>query len=127
MKANIKVIGLIIIVSVLVFANSLKNDFVFDDVSFVSENISLRNTDNIPKLFTKEYFDISKERTYRPVCTLSFMLDYMLWKFDVRGWHLTSIVLHTLNAILVYLIALLILKNGKMAVIAGLLFAVHPV
>ena len=50
----------IIVITILcltVYSNTLKNDFVYDDISFIVENLSIRSLKNIPQFFTsKETF-----------------------------------------------------------------------
>jgi tetratricopeptide (TPR) repeat protein len=60
------------------------------------------------------------------VATLSYFLIYTIAELDPFYYHLASLLLHTLNAVLVYWMATLILKNQLGALIAALLFASHP-
>jgi protein O-mannosyl-transferase len=46
---------------------------------------------------------------YIPVTWLTFALDYLLWGMNPAGYHFTSILIHALNAVLVYLVALRLL------------------
>ena len=72
---------------------------------------------------------------YIPVTWLTLGLDYALWGMNPAGYHATSIVLHALNALLVYLLALRLLaltvagREGARrwgAVLAALFFSIHP-
>lgn len=72
---------------------------------------------------------------YVPVTWLTFGLDYVLWGMNPAGYHATSVVFHTFNAILVYVLARRLLARtvrGRAAAIrwgaaaVALLFAVHP-
>ncbi len=54
---------------------------------------------------------------YVPVTWLTFALDHAAWGMDPAGYHLTSVVFHAVNAVLVYFIALRLLTLG---------FAPHP-
>ncbi len=60
------------------------------------------------------------------MATLSYFLIYAIAELNPFYYHLASLLLHTLNAILVYWLANLILKNQLGALIAALLFACHP-
>jgi len=128
-------IGLIILLTFGVYANSFKNEFVYDDYAVIVENNFIKNWENLPKIFTKEYFVLAQEYSYRPICTLSFFSDYSLWKLNVSGWHITNISFHIGNAILVYFLASLIfshfftssLHRSVVALTTALLFALHPI
>lgn len=76
---------------------------------------------------------------YIPVTWLTLGLDYALWGMNPMGYHLTSLVLHAANAVLVYAVALRLLALGfapvrdddRLALRLGaagaaLLFALHP-
>ena len=74
------------------------------------------------------YFKIAGgEASYRPVATLSYFLLHQAAGLNPFYYHLTSVALHILNILLVYWTGRLILKNPSAALIAGLLFACHPV
>ena len=64
---------------------------------------------------------------FRPVVQWLWLTDYIAWGTDAFGYHLTNIILHTLNAFLVYLLATRILHNRLGGIVAGLLFALHPI
>ncbi|HLY74403.1 MAG TPA: hypothetical protein VKU80_09815, partial [Planctomycetota bacterium] len=67
-----------------------------------------------------------------PLTWLSLGLDYAVWGMNPLGYHLTSLVLHTANAVLLYhLIRLLLRLSGQeptpIAAFAGALaYAIHP-
>ena len=73
---------------------------------------------------------------YIPMTWMSLGLDYVLHGMNARGYHLTSIALHGVNALLVYGIALRLLswtrpdtpwvRRAAGAAIAAALFAIHP-
>ena len=52
-------ISLILIISIAIYSNTLKNGFVYDDEFTVVNNTLIKNFSNISKLFTKEYFAAS--------------------------------------------------------------------
>ncbi len=151
MKNHFLASGLIIGLTFLVYANSFKNEFVYDDHILIAENEFIKDWGNLPGIFTRDYFRLANEASYRPVCTLTFFLDYSLWKLDVPGWHFTNTLFHVANAILIYWITFLLLKPGYrnkrpdytdnqsdytlyltpdtsfIPLLSALLFALHPV
>jgi tetratricopeptide (TPR) repeat protein len=122
-------IALLVCVSAIVYFNSLSNGFVYDDLGTIVENIHIKSFANyLSSFYNPSYFKISGgEASYRPVATLSYYLLYAIFDVNPIGYHLTSVVLHIFNVILVYLMAHVILDHKRPAVIAGLLFACHPV
>ena len=121
-------IALLVLLCLIVYYNSLSNGFVFDDFGLIVENKYIKQPGQfLSSLFNQSYFKIAGlEASYRPVATLSYFLIYTIAELDPFYYHLASLLLHTLNAVLVYWLATLILKNQLGALIAGLLFASHP-
>lgn len=62
---------------------------------------------------------------YDPLLRSALLLQYRLWGGSAQGYHLVSILLHTLSAGLVVLIMRRLKLPGAWA--AGLIFALHPV
>jgi len=137
------VILLVFVVTLLVYANSLGNSFVLDDESVITKNDFIKSWNNFPAIFKKSYLtdeaDCSEDRygymaklkgsgelSYRPVVTSTYFLDYSIWKLEPFGYHLTNLLLHIFNSILLYFLASLLLNNNKLALFASLLFALHP-
>ena len=74
---------------------------------------------------------------YIPLTWLSLGLDYLLWGLHPAGYHLTSLLLHAATALAFYFVSLRLLRLALPpatspaalrwgAVVAALLFAVHP-
>jgi Tfp pilus assembly protein PilF len=136
----------------IAYHQSLDNDFVgFDDDGYIVHNPRIINGlswENVKWAFSTNYFS-----NWHPLTWLSFMLDYELYALEPGGYHLTALILHTLNSIILYF-ALLRLTGphprpltpypegegagGEAGDVAGgevwgrcaavaLLFAVHPI
>ncbi len=118
---------LISALAVIAFLNSLDNAFVYDDVFTITNNYFIRDWGNFPALFTHEYFNSSGEITYRPVVTLSYFIDYSIWRLNPFGFHLTNILLHTISAVLVYTLLSRIVRDRIVPFLTGILFASHPI
>ncbi|HOW89397.1 MAG TPA: tetratricopeptide repeat protein, partial [Elusimicrobiales bacterium] len=121
-----------------VFSRSLSGKFLNwdDEYNFLS-NAGYRGLAwaNLKWMFTTLHMG-----PYQPLTWMSFGLDYLLWGMDPFGYHLTSVVLHGVNAAVFYLICRNLLgpavrpgpaeENEKdillSAGFAALLFAVHP-
>ena len=76
---------------------------------------------------------------YVPLSWMTLGLDYSLWGMNPAGYHLTNILLHAANAVLMYFIARRILRLAGVirvdadglevalpAAFAALVFAIHP-
>jgi Tfp pilus assembly protein PilF len=110
------------LLTLLPYINVLQNGFVWDDKTFIIDNYPIRYPLLLLSVPLKGIFLGS-----RPVMFLSLALDYRIWGLNPTGFHLTNLLLHTLNVLLVYFLALRVTKGGLWAPLAGLLFALHPV
>ncbi|MEK6584092.1 MAG: hypothetical protein AABY66_04460, partial [Nitrospirota bacterium] len=138
MLARRQSVLIIILVSLITFSNALSNGFVGDDHLIVVNNTFYETWANFPKLFAPGYITDSDEAfnlesfshtgsvAYRPVLSATFFLDYWFWQRLAFGYHLDNVVVHVLNAILVYFIFFLILKDPSLSLFGAVLFAVHP-
>lgn len=119
---------LLFIITVGTYYNSLiYGDFInLDDVDLMNRLLN-QSSLNIKDLF----LSINTVKYYRPVIELSYRLDQWISGGVPFGFHLTNIVLHTLNAYLVYILYLLLFEkvnpdNKIPAFVAASFFAVNP-
>ena len=95
----------------------------WDDDVYVLTNPWIRawSSENLAHIFTKPYY-----WNFLPLHLVSYMVDYSLWGLNPTGYHLQSIALHALNAVLAMLVVRRMLGSSVVAFLAALLFAVHP-
>lgn len=107
----------------------LKGVFLFDDKGLVLDNSFIKSFSYLKDIFTTQLFHGSGiySNFYRPIQSLSLMLDYHLWELNPFGYHLASVLIHIFNALAIYFLVYLVSKKQDAAAIAGLLFCVHTV
>jgi tetratricopeptide (TPR) repeat protein len=112
--------ALISVAILVVYFPSLGGRFIMDDLLLITENPLIRASDGLSRFwFTTEPID------YWPVTNTSFWLEWRLWGAEPTGYHVTNVILHALNALLIWAILAELLIPG--AFLAALLFALHPV
>jgi tetratricopeptide (TPR) repeat protein len=118
-----------VLLCLIVYYNSLSNGFVYDDYGVIVENKYISQPGGLlASLFSQSYYEFAGiEASYRPVSTLSYYVIYAFAELNPFYYHLVSLLLHMLNTILVSWLAVLVLQHHLRALIAGLLFACHPV
>lgn len=124
-KLNPRGVIFIFILGLAVYFNSFWVDFIWDDLALVLENPLIRSFSNVFKIFLSN-LSAQGDIFYRPIQNLTYMLDFFLFKFDYRGYHLTNILLHISVAILFYRLTLTLTQNSKLGNFAALLFLVSP-
>jgi tetratricopeptide (TPR) repeat protein len=111
--------------TVLIFFNSLGNDFIstWDDHIYVIANDQLKDLSlqGIKSIFTSFH-----AANYHPITTLSWAIEYAHFGLDPTYYHTTNLLLHLLNTALVFRLILLITKRLETATIVALFFAIHP-
>jgi Flp pilus assembly protein TadD len=117
----------VVLVSVLVYGNALQNGFVLDDGPLVLRNPLVHSFDGLWRAFTEPYWPPPNPGgQYRPLGTISFMADWVASGGDPRWLHAANVLWHAGAALLVWFLAAQLLAPAG-ALIAALLFAVHPV
>jgi tetratricopeptide (TPR) repeat protein len=100
----------------LCFANSLRNEFVFDDIYLISINKQIRFL-NLPLLLS----------SYRPIRDISYAIDFAIWGANPFGFHLSSILIHAANVLLVFSLVKRLTNDRISSALTALIFAVHPI
>lgn len=131
MEKHGKTAILIAIITICIYANSCLCGFVFDDVSAVVDNKDLRPHTPLANLWVHDFWGtpMSREhshKSYRPLCVLTFRLNYMLHGLAPLGYHLVNVILHSLVCVLYFKVCLSFVPS-RVASICAILFSVHPI
>lgn len=132
MKINInkdEVIFLILLVLVLIpYLNSLNNKFIFDDAHMITQNYYIRSFKYIPNYFKgRVSSQIGIGYMFRPLLMLTYNFNYFLHELKPYGYYIFNILLHFLNALLLFLLLEKLLQNRVISLLIAGLFAVHPI
>src|SRR3989338_10864587 len=124
MKMAVALFGGFFLISFLIYGSALNNDFVlWDDHYLIVGNPIVKE---ISLWSLKEAFKTFDPELYIPATLMSYQIDHLLWGMNPFGFHLTNLVLHTMNALLVMMFLFLLLRNVHLSLFVGLLFLVHP-
>ena len=111
----------VILLPVLIYARTASYGFLsWDDNLLIGENYSVLN-------FSPSVFWTYDPELYIPMTLLSFQINYAFSGANPFWFHITNVVLHAGNALLVYILITLILKNKFTAFFTALIFAAHPI
>lgn len=116
----------------LIYANSLRNAFVFDDGGLIVWNPQIRNLAQYPEILkwdANRPIPQASDRgtTHRPLRTALLAIEYRLFELNPIGYRAVNILLHAVNGALVFLLVRLLLGGVPVALWAALLFVVHPI
>ena len=136
----------LIILGFVVFSNTFRNPFMWDDEELIVENKYIQSPGSIPFLFSLQYWKYyapEEKGWYRPVRVITLAIDHFFWKLNPFGYHLTNLLLHIVNIIIIYFFVLKLKTFTKRkneprassfrqhflepAFLTAALFAVHPI
>lgn len=123
---------LIAVAAVAVWWPVQRCGFVWDDEYYVVKNTALREWRMLPAYFTDISTMAGADRAaefavFRPLRNISYLIDFSLVGLKPAWWHLHNLLLHTLNAGLLFLLARELFRRRTPALVAALLFLLHPV
>lgn len=120
----------IIVITFLLYLPDLQNNFVnWDDDVTVYENTYIRE---INGAFLKWVFSTEFAWLWHPLTMFSFAIDYSVWGLNPSGFHLTNILLHTVNTVFVFFLVIRLIRVSSKqnpliaAFVTALLFGIHP-
>ena len=102
----------------VVYLNALHNPFVYDDYHTVVENASIARVTDLRAIVLGA--------VTRPIVNFSYAVDRALWGTKPLGFHVTNVLLHMLNVVLLFALARRLSEDRLAAFAAAALFAVHP-
>ncbi|MGA1791485.1 MAG: tetratricopeptide repeat protein [bacterium] len=119
-------ISLSLIVAIYItFSHVLKHEFIhLDDDLYVTENIYIQKgltKEGLLWAFTKPHAGL-----WIPLTWISFMIDSHLFGLNAGGYYLTNLLLHIINALLLFLILKGITGSLWKSAFVAFLFALHP-
>ncbi len=108
---------------VALYGPTLRYAFTYDDVHIIPDHPLVHSLANWRAIVASPWWS---HGLYRPLTSLTFAADWSLSGGNPEVFHLNNALLHGVASVLVFLLALGLLPYGA-ALVAGLLFAVHPV
>ena len=123
---RISICILLVIATFIAYMQVLKYGFItsFDDTEYLTSNW------NIKAGLTKESivwaFSTSYASNWHPVTWLSHMLDYEFYGLEPFGHHLTSLLFHIINTLLLFGVLLKMTGALWRSGLVAILFALHP-
>jgi hypothetical protein len=94
------ILGGILIVTFLLFYNTLTNNFVnLDDSGYIKDNPDIKSLSakNIAAIFSSFY-----NANYHPFTTLSYAIEYNLFGLNAKPYHFVNLFIHLLNTFMVF-------------------------
>jgi protein O-mannosyl-transferase len=122
---NTALVFLCILATAVLYAGDLRLGFFrIDDPQYVVSNAWIQGVtwEHISQILSSSYY-----LNYSPIHLFSYMLDHAIAGLNAYAFHLSSNLWAGIVAGFVYLVALALTQHRLTAVVAAVLFVVHPV
>lgn len=124
----------------LAYSNTFNVPFQLDEMSFIEDNAIIKDLEYFLEPSKAEgYHKYSDHFKRRYITYLTFALNYKVHGLSVTGYHIVNLCIHLMNALLVYLLVVLVYKtpflehsgiqpfSRYIAFFSALFFVSHPV
>jgi tetratricopeptide (TPR) repeat protein len=110
----------IILLTLVAYIPAMRGGFVFDDHILVTGSPIVKASDGLHRFWLT-----TEAPEYLPLTSTLWWLEWRLWHDNAVGYHVVNVLLHAVNAVLVWVILRRLKIPG--AWLTGLVFALHPV
>ena len=112
---------LLVAATLLAYQPVWQAGFIWDDDEYVTDNPLLTASDGLKRI----WFSLDSPSQYFPLTYTVFRIEHSFWGFNPAGYHWINILLHAVNALLVWRLLRRLSVPG--AWLAAAIFALHPV
>ena len=112
---------LLVVLTFIAYSPALRAGFIWDDDTHVTQNSAIRSLHGLRQI----WFEPQSSQQYYPLQLTVFWVEYHLWGLQPFGYHFVNVLLHALNAFLLWRVLQQLEVRG--AFLAAMIFAVHPV
>jgi protein O-mannosyl-transferase len=124
-------VGLLILLALLCYGNSLFHAFVYDDEQQILQNPYVKSWHYLPQIFNSTVWSFvgaaGATNYYRPLMTFSFLILWQIFGDIPFGFHLFNITLNAAVVVMVFYAGRRLFRDGRIAFVAAALFAIHPI
>jgi Tfp pilus assembly protein PilF len=111
---------ILVALTLAAYVPPMQGGFVWDDDDYVTENRNLRSPSGLKRIWCQ----LGAVPQYYPLVHTTFWIEYHLWGLRPLGFHLTNVLLHALNGLILWELLRRLRVPG--AWIAAALFVLHP-
>ena len=115
-------LGLLLAAAIIVtYLPALRGGFIWDDDDYVTQNAMLTAPDGLSQI----WFSAHRQSQYFPLVYTTLRFERVLWGLNPQGYHAVNVLLHAINALLLWQLLRRLAVPG--AWLAAAIFALHPV
>ena len=134
-RQNIFFAGLLVVLSVIAYANALNHPFMMDDKALILSDSLQDHPLDILKHFVPSYAHGLKETCsgilnaayFRPWAHALPLLEHVLFGPHPFYYHVFNVILLNIAAFLIYRFIIQLFNNRRLAFLTAVLFVIHPI
>ena len=108
------------------YSFALQDHFkTMDDVGSIIQNEWIKDATYLGDIFKSSYF--GRNSYYRPLVSVSYMLEYHFFGLDAFYYYLDNIFIHIASCVILFFVIRRLFRRQMLAFGVALLFAIHPV
>jgi tetratricopeptide (TPR) repeat protein len=126
-RTKLAVVGCLFLVigTFAIYSSTLRHPFVsYDDRDYVTQNTHVQK--GLTARTVAWAFTTTEADNWHPLTWLSHALDCQVYGLNPFGHHLTNVLLHLFNVILLFLILARVTGSTGRSLLVAALFALHP-
>ena len=119
-RATLVPLGIIVLVTLTAYLRALDQPFLFDDYGHVSMLSHLSVHDILARFYSPQ-----PDIFFRPLGFLWYYLDFHWAGFNPFLWHISNLLIHVANCLLVYVLVRQLAFETVSSTFAGIIFSIH--
>jgi len=124
-KPHFLISFLLVLITLIVYSRVLNHHFIdYDDNSYVTENGHVKSGLTVESI--KWAFTTGRTGNWHPLTWISLMSDFELFGLNPTGYHLTNLLLHIANSVLLFMAFMRMTKTLWSSAFVAAVFALHP-
>lgn len=119
---------ILIVIGLAVYANALPNKMFWDDDDGIINNAYIKDGRFLGKYFSENLIAGAglSSNYWRPTLLISYALEWRFWQNWPPGFHATNVIIHIVNAALIFYLLWRLFKNWLLSILPALFFLIHP-
>jgi Flp pilus assembly protein TadD len=130
-KKKRTLLGLVLLLAFLAYANTLLYGFVYDDHFQIEGNPYVHNFRYVGRIFTTTVWSFQgaegQTNYYRPLMTFGYLLCDRMFQSSPLGFHLANLLMNCVVVWLVFAVCAALFGDETISLLAAALFALHPI
>jgi Flp pilus assembly protein TadD len=111
----------ILLITAIAYVPAMRGGFIWDDDHYVTDNPLLTAPDGLWRI----WFSMHRQSQYFPLTFTTLRFEHMLWGLNPAGYHIVNVLMHGMNAGLIWVVLRRLALPG--AWLAAAIWALHPV